>query len=327
MLIVLSPAKSLDYQTPLPTDLHTQPDFIPRSAQLVDILKAYSPAQIASLMRISDPLAHLNAERYAAWSPRFSRKNSRPAIFAFNGDVYEGLQAALAVRRAARLCAIARPDFIGIVRPVAAARSAAAISAGNGNTPDQSGRQGFVCILGRGRDRCPEPPAGGATRAGAGQPGVGRVFQGGAAHPAAVSGDHAGIRRLEGRPLQDHFVSRQTRARPDGALRRRAPALRGPSGCRNLPRKAMRLHRNVRMPAAGYSGAAWSREPKPAKIRNENEKSLVTRLFSCLLEASYQNFHQGAFFGPPSCVTSLFGKFSFSTRCASSRNSGKPSAS
>lgn len=93
MLIVLSPAKSLDYQTPLPTDLHTQPDFIPRAAQLVDILKAYSPAQIASLMRISDPLAHLNAERYAAWSPRFSRKNSRPAVFAFNGDVYEGLQA------------------------------------------------------------------------------------------------------------------------------------------------------------------------------------------------------------------------------------------
>jgi len=94
MLIVLSPAKSLDYETPPTTELHTQPDFIARSAQLVDILKAYSPAQIASLMRISDPLAQLNAERYAAWSPKFIRKNSKQALLAFNGDVYAGLQAA-----------------------------------------------------------------------------------------------------------------------------------------------------------------------------------------------------------------------------------------
>ncbi|HTN64666.1 MAG TPA: peroxide stress protein YaaA [Burkholderiaceae bacterium] len=94
MLIVLSPAKSLDYETPPTTELHTQPDFIARSAQLVDILKAYSPAQIASLMRISDPLAQLNAERYAAWSPKFSRGNSKQALLAFNGDVYAGLQAA-----------------------------------------------------------------------------------------------------------------------------------------------------------------------------------------------------------------------------------------
>ncbi len=94
MLIVLSPAKSLDYETPPTTELHTQPDFIARSAQLVDILKAYSPAQIASLMRISDPLAQLNAERYAAWSPKFIRRNSKQALLAFNGDVYAGLQAA-----------------------------------------------------------------------------------------------------------------------------------------------------------------------------------------------------------------------------------------
>ncbi|MEO8838039.1 MAG: peroxide stress protein YaaA [Herbaspirillum sp.] len=93
MLIVLSPAKSLDYQTPIPTSLHDKPDFIDRSAQLVAILKAYSPAQIASLMRISNPLAQLNATRYAAWSRRFTAKNSRQALFAFNGDVYEGLQA------------------------------------------------------------------------------------------------------------------------------------------------------------------------------------------------------------------------------------------
>lgn len=94
MLIVLSPAKSLDYQTPPTTELHTKPDFIARSAQLVALLKTQSPAQLASLMRISDQLAQLNAERYAAWSPKFSRKNSKQALLAFNGDVYEGLQAA-----------------------------------------------------------------------------------------------------------------------------------------------------------------------------------------------------------------------------------------
>jgi uncharacterized protein len=93
MLIVLSPAKSLDYASPSITERHTQPDFIPRSAQLIDILKTYAPAQIASLMQISDPLAHLNAARYACWSSRFSRQNSKQALFAFNGDVYAGLQA------------------------------------------------------------------------------------------------------------------------------------------------------------------------------------------------------------------------------------------
>lgn len=93
MLIVLSPAKSLDYESPPTTELHTKPDFIARSAQLAEILKAYSPAQIASLMRISDPLAQLNAERYASWSPKFTRKNAKQALLAFNGDVYEGLQA------------------------------------------------------------------------------------------------------------------------------------------------------------------------------------------------------------------------------------------
>lgn len=93
MLIVLSPAKSLDYKTAAVTERHTLPDFIPRSAQLIGILKNYSPAQLASLMRISDPLAQLNVERYAAWSSKFNRKNSKQAVLAFNGNVYEGLQA------------------------------------------------------------------------------------------------------------------------------------------------------------------------------------------------------------------------------------------
>lgn len=93
MLIVLSPAKSLDYVTPSTVDKHSQPQFIERSAELIKELKQLSPAQIASLMHISDPLATLNAERYAGWSKKFTKQNSKQAILAFDGDVYGGLDA------------------------------------------------------------------------------------------------------------------------------------------------------------------------------------------------------------------------------------------
>lgn len=93
MLIVLSPAKTLDYESPLTTKTHTQPDFIPRSAELIAVLRDMAPAKIGSLMKISDPLAQLNAARYASWSKKFSFDNSRQALLAFNGDVYEGLEA------------------------------------------------------------------------------------------------------------------------------------------------------------------------------------------------------------------------------------------
>lgn len=94
MLIVLSPAKSLDFESPVVTATHTLPDFIPDAARLIARLRELSPAQIASLMKISDPLAALNHGRYAAWSPKFTCKNARQAVLAFNGDVYEGLDAA-----------------------------------------------------------------------------------------------------------------------------------------------------------------------------------------------------------------------------------------
>jgi len=94
MLFLLSPAKSLDYETPLPAGLaSTQPQFIPQSKALIAVLRTQSPQQIASLMDISDKLAALNVARYEAWSPKFSSKNARQAIMAFNGDVYDGLQA------------------------------------------------------------------------------------------------------------------------------------------------------------------------------------------------------------------------------------------
>ena len=93
MLIVLSPAKSLDYTTPSASVKHSQPQFIKHSAELIKELKQFSPAQVASLMRISDPLAALNAQRYACWSKKFTFKNAKQAILAFNGDVYDGLDA------------------------------------------------------------------------------------------------------------------------------------------------------------------------------------------------------------------------------------------
>ena len=94
MLIVLSPAKTLDYETPATTANHTQPEFIKHSAELIGILRQYSPAQLGNLMGISDPLAQLNAERFADWSNTFTTQNAKQAILAFNGDVYEGLDAA-----------------------------------------------------------------------------------------------------------------------------------------------------------------------------------------------------------------------------------------
>ena len=93
MLFLLSPAKSLDYQTPLGDVPHTQPQFKAQSQALIEVLRTQSPQQIASLMDLSDALSGLNVARYAAWSRRSTLRNARPAVLAFNGDVYEGLQA------------------------------------------------------------------------------------------------------------------------------------------------------------------------------------------------------------------------------------------
>jgi cytoplasmic iron level regulating protein YaaA (DUF328/UPF0246 family) len=96
MLLLLSPAKTLDYDTPVAPALRQQaepPRFVQRSAELITVLRRKSAREIAELMDLSPVLAQLNAERYAAWSKRFGESNSRPALAAFDGDVYEGLQA------------------------------------------------------------------------------------------------------------------------------------------------------------------------------------------------------------------------------------------
>ena len=93
MLFLLSPAKTLDYESPLPPVQASAPQFVAQSADLISTLKKKTPKQIAALMDLSAPLAQLNADRFKAWSPVFTPDNARPAVLAFNGDVYEGLDA------------------------------------------------------------------------------------------------------------------------------------------------------------------------------------------------------------------------------------------
>lgn len=93
MLILISPAKTLDYQSPLATERHTLPELLNYSTQLIREARKLSAAQIASLMSISDKLASLNATRFHDWSETFTPENARQAILAFKGDVYTGLQA------------------------------------------------------------------------------------------------------------------------------------------------------------------------------------------------------------------------------------------
>lgn len=93
MIFVLSPAKALDYDTPPTVTKHTQPDHLAASAELIDILRELSPLEVSKLMSLSDQLASLNVARYQAWSQPFSPDNAKQAVLAFNGDVYEGLNA------------------------------------------------------------------------------------------------------------------------------------------------------------------------------------------------------------------------------------------
>ena len=93
MLTVISPAKTLDYETPVSISKHTQPLFADRSAELIDVLAEYSPQRIGKLMGISDKLAELNVNRYAEWTRKSTKKNARQSLLAFKGDVYVGMEA------------------------------------------------------------------------------------------------------------------------------------------------------------------------------------------------------------------------------------------
>jgi len=92
MIVLLSPAKSLDYESPLLTKRATKPRFIEDSAELISHLRKLSVGKLGKLMSISDTLAQLNHDRFASWEEEFTKGNSRPAILAFTGDVYQGIE-------------------------------------------------------------------------------------------------------------------------------------------------------------------------------------------------------------------------------------------
>jgi hypothetical protein len=93
MLMVISPAKTLDFDTPPVTQQHSQPRFLDDSAKLIKQLRKLSSADIASLMKLSDKLAGLNVARYESWQTPFDLDNAKQAVLAFKGDVYTGLEA------------------------------------------------------------------------------------------------------------------------------------------------------------------------------------------------------------------------------------------
>ena len=93
MLMVISPAKTLDYETPPSTSRFTQPQYLDHSQELITQLRELTPAQIGELMHLSDKLSGLNAARFGSWTPAFTPENAKQALLAFKGDVYTGLQA------------------------------------------------------------------------------------------------------------------------------------------------------------------------------------------------------------------------------------------
>ena len=93
MKIVISPAKSLDFESTLPTKRFSEPTFTAESERLNKVLKKKSPKSISKLMSISEKLGELNWQRNQEWQLPFTRDNARPAVYAFNGDVYNGLDA------------------------------------------------------------------------------------------------------------------------------------------------------------------------------------------------------------------------------------------
>lgn len=93
MLIVISPAKTLDFDTPATTQQYSEPELLTHSEQLISTLRQLSPDDIGSLMNISSKLAELNVNRYHDWQVPFTADNAKQAVLAFKGDVYSGLEA------------------------------------------------------------------------------------------------------------------------------------------------------------------------------------------------------------------------------------------
>ncbi len=93
MLVVISPAKTLDYETPASTTLFSVPEYLDDSAELIAQLRQLSPPEVSDLMGISAKLGDLNFGRYLNWQPEFTPDNAKQSVLAFKGDVYTGLEA------------------------------------------------------------------------------------------------------------------------------------------------------------------------------------------------------------------------------------------
>jgi len=121
MLYLLSPAKKLDYDTPVKHTAHTQPHFVKDAAALMTVLKTQSAQDVAVLMGLSPALAELNVARYRDWMPAHTLDNARAALLAFNGDVYEGLNAAALSTDAldwAQMHFVILSGLYGVLRPL-----------------------------------------------------------------------------------------------------------------------------------------------------------------------------------------------------------------
>ena len=93
MLVVISPAKTLDFETPAVTNTATKPLMLKDSTELVDLMREYAPEDIVNLMSVSQKIGELNSERFMNWHTPFTKKNAKQAVLAFKGDVYTGLDA------------------------------------------------------------------------------------------------------------------------------------------------------------------------------------------------------------------------------------------
>ena len=93
MLILVSPAKTLDFENPPGTELYSMPTLLDQSEQLIEVCRKLTPTDIATLMKVSDKIAGLNVARFSSWQKDFTPENAKQAVFAFRGDVYTGLDA------------------------------------------------------------------------------------------------------------------------------------------------------------------------------------------------------------------------------------------
>ena len=219
MLFFLSPAKSLDYDTPAGHLPHSQPLFIKQAAELIGVMRAKSPQEIATLMKLSDALAGLNVARYEAWSPTFTASNAKQAVLAFNGDVYDGLDAkTLSEPQLAwaqdHLCILS--GLYGVLRPLDwmqpyRLEMGTALATAQGNNLYQFWGAQIADYLNERAAADVSPVIVNLASAG--------VFQGGG--PQGAQGPRGGlrVRGVARRPVQDHQLHGQARARPDGALR------------------------------------------------------------------------------------------------------------